>query len=122
MRNYDEPRRSRSARADERGCGARLARRFLGRLARHVRSASRYAFVPGFRFDVYVGFRCARVQDGAEPAETRRIRRAERRIAASPSGEAAARFFMPAPRAPQFFRAAAPSSSAAIASGSLSRL
>ena len=55
--------------------------------AQRVRSAYRSRNVPDDRFNI-IGFRCARVQDGAEPGATRRIRQAERRIAAGPSGEA----------------------------------
>ena len=56
--------------------------------AQDVRSASRFRYEPGNRSDFF-GFRCARVQDGVEPAETRRIQRSgAERIAASPSGGA----------------------------------
>ena len=37
-----------------------------GDYARHVRSAFRFRYEPGFR-DFILGFRCARVQEGAEP-------------------------------------------------------
>ncbi len=58
--------------------------------ARHCRSASRNASVPDDRI-LNFGFRCARVQAGAEPGGSRRIRPTERRIAASLSGGAGAR-------------------------------
>jgi formylglycine-generating enzyme required for sulfatase activity len=56
-------------------------------VARGLRSAGRRADDLGLRGS-NVGFRCARVQEGAEPSETRRIRQAERRIAADRSGGA----------------------------------
>jgi formylglycine-generating enzyme required for sulfatase activity len=55
-------------------------------LARYVRCAYRFAVEPGLR-DVYLGFRCARVQAGPEPVGTRPLQ-AERRTAAGTSGEA----------------------------------
>jgi formylglycine-generating enzyme required for sulfatase activity len=71
--------------------------------ARPVRSACRSRNAPDARY-VFVGFRCSRVQDEAEPAETRRIQ-AERGIAASPTGgaERERRIFLGAEGAGNFF-------------------
>jgi formylglycine-generating enzyme required for sulfatase activity len=56
--------------------------------AQLARSASRLRLRPGNRGG-NIGFRCSRVQDGAEPAVTLRIQRSgAERIAAAPSGEA----------------------------------
>ena len=55
--------------------------------ARRVRAAYRFQRVPGYRRD-FLGFRCARVQAGAEPAGPGPVRQAERRTAQDMPGRA----------------------------------
>ena len=61
--------------------------------ARHVRAASRLHLDPGLRFD-YQGFRCARVQTGAKPAQAEPVESAkaarEREPQRTEQGEAGA--------------------------------
>jgi len=56
--------------------------------ARILRAAYRSAFVPGNRID-FLGLRCARVQESAQPLDPRRRRSGKRRPAADRSGVAA---------------------------------